>query len=145
MTIVEIPALAEGRLQVNKGDAIHLIGHDELFEGIIRDVEDSLVVIGLGEAFQYRQEDIFDVKFVIDRQVIRRMHLAVEHGSRCDHIFFPSRWTASKRTDQTGARRRQVQTVLEDVRLATNGPQLEAVTAIALRPSGSASYIIFGP
>lgn len=148
MTKVEVPGVAEGRPPVKTGDAVHVIPYRDphpLFEGRILDIEDNHLILGFGPSFERRWNDVYDVNFVIDRQVIKRMHLAIRQTNPSDRIFFPSTSMLNFMLPPTATQKGHIRALLSDTRIASNEPQLEAVTAITLRPSASVPYIIFGP
>lgn len=144
---VEVPGVGEGRPQVQAGDTVHLIPKQELeepFEGRIYDIEDNHIVIEVGDSFPFGPEALFDVNFIIDRQMIKRMHLAVRKKLPSDALLFPGGSGAVANVPSKKQQNR-IREILFDSRIASNGPQLQAITAITSRAWGSAPYIIFGP
>lgn len=139
---VDVPGLAEKRPSVLKGDSVHVAlsrDPDHWFEGRVIDIQDRNVVLRFSDDFKYRRNDTCEVRFAVGRIVIRRMHDAVRTSNAdLDHLFFPleSHLRTPPRIDAITA---------FDSRVAANGPQMQAVTAIVNLPSGALPYVVFGP
>lgn len=141
-----VPGLAEKRPSVLKGDSIHLSlarQSDRWFEGRVLDIESRAVVLSFHEDFKYHARDTCEVRFTVNRLIIRRMHDAIQTaGAHLGRIFFPSNADLRNATTPLND---DITATWFDTRIATNRSQLQAVKAIVNSPPRSIPYIVFGP
>lgn len=143
---MEVPGLAEKRPSVLVGDSVHVRIQrcpDQWFQGRVFVLRELEVGMRFHHAFNIRPGDLCEARFSVNRIPLRRMHQALDCPFFPDRVLFPnaSHLVGLQRpTQQQLARLSTVNPLI-----ATNPPQLEAVTAIVNRPPGSAPFVIYGP
>ncbi|XP_072930026.1 putative helicase mov-10-B.1 [Epargyreus clarus] len=143
--LLEVPGLAEKRPSLIRGDRVYLRSvekQDTLFESTIKHIEDNYVQCGnLDESFDalYRPDALFDVRFLMSRVPVERMHDAVSRLEAARHTcrVFPE---PARKTPQLIALKRFYNPLI-----AYNEEQRSAVEHIVAGTSGRAPYIVFGP
>ena len=147
---VDVPGLAEKRPSVMQGDSILVHKHrepdldpDTWYEGRVAEVFERRVRVRFSEKFTWTKNDDWDVRFMFNRTVIRRMLLAVHSAFPLNRILFPSPVFAPGLVPPNQTEINRIRPF--DMRMASNQPQLTAVAAIVKRPKGSIPFIVFGP
>lgn len=143
---VEVPGLAEKRPSILVGDSVHLClqrSSGQWYEGRVHVVREREVGLRFHERFAYHSGELCEVRFTVPRIPLRRMHMAVNSDFSPDRVLFPD-------ASHIAGLRRPSDTEMSRITtfnpfIATNPPQLEAVTAIVNRPPGSVPFVIWGP
>ncbi|KAG8981810.1 hypothetical protein FRB90_006978, partial [Tulasnella sp. 427] len=143
---MEVPGLAEKRPSVLVGDSVHLClqrNPQRWFEGRVHVVQEREVGLRFHERFTYIKGEPCEARFTVPRIPLRRMHLAVNSEFSPDRVLFPD-------SSHILNLRRPSPRAMKDMRvfnpqIASNPPQLEAVTAIVNRPPGGVPFVIWGP
>ncbi|KIY67230.1 P-loop containing nucleoside triphosphate hydrolase protein [Cylindrobasidium torrendii FP15055 ss-10] len=144
---LEVAGLAEGRPSVNVGDFILVrradAPGDTWYEGRVQFIEEKHVSVRFSDEFSTYRGTKFDVRFVLNRLPLRRMHNALMNKNDQERLLFPAashvgqKHRVSRQTiDQLAPVNRQV---------GENPEQMETVAAILNMKQGSIPFIIFGP
>lgn len=119
----------------NEGDIWH--------EGCVHHVYENHVSLRFGDDFSVYRGTKFDVRFVLNRLSIRRMHAVLINKREPLRILFPLPADLKTRARMSG---RQLAAVRPVNRLiGEDEEQLEVVTAILNRAPGDVPFIVFGP
>ncbi|KAG8895100.1 hypothetical protein FRB99_000766 [Tulasnella sp. 403] len=113
------------------------------FEGRVHTLRDKEVGLKFAPSFQYNMGDLLEARFSVGRVPMRRMHQALHCPFFPARVVFPEAKHIQDLKAPTPEDMRAVQ--VYNPHLATNEPQLKAVTAIVNRPPGSVPFVIFGP
>ncbi|KAJ8920489.1 hypothetical protein NQ315_005358 [Exocentrus adspersus] len=146
---LEVPGLAEKRPSLIIGDLIDIRLHknNKAYRGVIRVINDKTVYIDyvsyeLVDSIRENPNIDLDVRFVLNRLPLERMHKAV------DQVHFQHIPSVFPEKD-----RKQIQSELNSIRdtefinesICTNHEQKTAVINIVNGTSGCSPYIVFGP
>ncbi|XP_041969109.1 probable RNA helicase SDE3 isoform X2 [Aricia agestis] len=141
---LQVPGLAEKRPSLLRGDFLFIRPNEDkdiIFEGKIKDIEDSLIVIsGVDQRLMkyYSPTATFSVRFIMSRMAFERMHRAAEvYAFKHTHLIFPTPPNIPFRVKKINK--------FYNGRVAVNAEQVLAVERIVSRPLGAAPYIVFGP
>lgn len=142
---LEVPGLAEKRPSLLRGDRVFIrkVGEEEIaYEGSIFEIEDNYIEIsGVDKVFEsiYKAEMLFDVRFILGRRNLERMHLAVAKLPSSTHLtkVFPEP-------------NKKIPKLIEidrfyNASIKENPEQATAVQHIISGTSGRAPYMVFGP
>jgi helicase MOV-10 len=142
-----VPGLAEKRPSVIVGDQILVKRHDSQkqhwWQGYVHEAHLDKVGLRFSSDFHAFKGQKFDIRFVLNRLPLRRMHHGLDTGSTdtISRLLFPKPQDISIMPSTT-----TISTLNPANRdLGRNPPQMLAVAAIRnLRP-GSGPFIVFGP
>ncbi|KAI0293934.1 P-loop containing nucleoside triphosphate hydrolase protein [Russula brevipes] len=140
-----IPGLAEKRPSVLIGDIVLVKENgtmeDEWFEGHVHTVGHEEVGLWFHHSFPGHESRQFDVRFQLNRTVLRRQHQALRAEHHAPRLLFPESADvpASKATSSKAS------LTFHDPKIENNPRQFQAVEQILALPSNSAPFIIFGP
>ncbi|KIK54982.1 hypothetical protein GYMLUDRAFT_249004 [Collybiopsis luxurians FD-317 M1] len=144
---LKVEGLAEGRPSVLVGDFI-LVRHQNAsdptwYQGRVHQVYENHVSLRFDDRFSTYRGNSFEVRFVLNRLSIRRMHAALMNNNNPARFLFPGPEHARNLRTVT---RELIDNVVPINRLVGEDPeQLEAVTAIVNMPPGSPPFVVFGP
>lgn len=142
---LEVPGLAEKRPSVLVGDSIKVRPHNPSsntnttwYIGYVHVVRQEEVGLRFANRFLPPPNTQFDVRFCLNRIPLLRMHQALATAFVEARVLSPA---------LTHERPRRVVTLAQTINplVQTNPPQLLAVKSILGLPSGSPTFIIFGP
>lgn len=114
---------------------------EKSFSGYVHHVREKSVLLHFSPKFNGLKGQKFDVHFVLNRTVFRRMHQAVGFSPSSNRMLFPNIFpirTAGPRLYASELR-------LFNRNVETNPPQLNAVLRVLNMPAGSVPFIVFGP
>ncbi|KAH6905384.1 RNA helicase [Coprinopsis sp. MPI-PUGE-AT-0042] len=141
-----IPGLAEKRPSVLVGDRILVQqtgcqpGH--WFEGHVHVVRQAEVGLRFHGSFSgWDANKLYNIRFKLNRIILRRQHQAVDSSFNEERILFP----APRHLLPIGTTGRDKTIRVFNTLISDNPRQMEAVTAIAYQPPGSTPFILFGP
>ncbi|CAK5272785.1 unnamed protein product [Mycena citricolor] len=144
---LEVKGLEDGRPSVIVGDFIRVrqSGQDSgpWHEGRVHKIQQSRVSLHFGDAFNTYKGTKFDVRFVLNRLPVRRMHQAVRNRFRDARILFPRAEHVLRKTRVTEREKSELAPVNRLV--AADPEQWETVVTIVNQPRGSAPFLVFGP
>lgn len=138
--------------EVKIGDYVLLddITSDLQYEGRIHNMESRFhgryteinLLLWMPEDFNTYRNNLFNVRFKLNRMTLRRMHAAVSNPYKpeCNRLLFPSRVDARRPVIAPDFRFEPY-----NPRIAGDEEQTQAVLSILNQPRGSAPFIIFGP
>ncbi|KAJ7034547.1 P-loop containing nucleoside triphosphate hydrolase protein [Mycena alexandri] len=142
---LDVPGLAEKRPSVLVGDRILVQKHGSTvghwYEGGVHVVRKEEVGLKFNSSFRAKAADLFNVRFKLNRYPLRRQHLALDTVFTEDRVLFPLPLHVP---NVPYPRPNRILKVFNPL-IATNAPQLQAVTSILKRPPGSVPFVIFGP
>ncbi len=146
---MEVPGLAEKRPSVIIGDKIKVRNHgqrgERWFRGYVHSVERYEVALAFDRSFNSYRGQRYDVRFELNRLVIRRMHQAITAPLNESRILFPTADDVRRlRLRCPGPRQLQAHAAF-DRQIAQNPQQWLAVTAIIEQRPGAVPFIVFGP
>ncbi|XP_039757994.1 putative helicase MOV-10 [Pararge aegeria] len=144
--VLEVPGLAEKRPSLLRGDRVFIRPQENttvVFESVIKELNDSHVQLSnLDHLFYenyYSGDALYDVRFLMSRVPLERMHEAVNSvfRSKQDCRIFPA----------PTAKKMYLKPITEfyNPLIAHNAEQRSAVEHIVSGTSGKAPYIVFGP
>lgn len=138
--------LAEGRPSVLVGDFILVKRQDgsstEWYKGCVHEIFVDYVSLRFASTFSTYQGTLFEVRFVLNRLPLRRMHQAITLKSNVERIAFPEKRHVKSIPVTTD----QLRAIVPINRLiGEDHEQLLTVAAILHQPPGSAPFVIFGP
>ncbi|KAF8325174.1 P-loop containing nucleoside triphosphate hydrolase protein [Cantharellus anzutake] len=141
-----VPGLAEKRPSISLGDKIGVRKHggaNKWFIGYVHKIEQTSVLLRFNPKFESYKGQFHDVRFLLSRTSLRRMHhaLSVERG--LERLLYP-------REEHTASLSRPTELDISRLSffnrlLKENFPQKLAVTSILRQPSGSVPFIVYGP
>jgi helicase MOV-10 len=108
-----------------------------IYGGFVTDVQLSKVILRLHKSFPSNQ--LWDVRFTVNRLLLRRMHDAISKAKMHERILFPSDHRAKPNPGGSHPTQRL------DRKVASNFQQSLAVRQIVAQPAGDVPFIIFGP
>ncbi|KAJ3979873.1 RNA helicase [Lentinula detonsa] len=144
---LEVQGLAEGRPSVLVGDFI-LVRQEHAtdqtwFQGRVHQVYENYVSLRFDDSFSTYRGNSFEVRFVLNRLSLRRMHAALVNRNNPARLLFPGpehirnmRRTSFELIDKITPINRVI---------GQDPEQLQAVAAIVNMPPGSPPFVIFGP
>ncbi|KAF6757614.1 RNA helicase [Ephemerocybe angulata] len=143
-----IPGLAEKRPSVLVGDRMLVQRQDapsgQWLEGHVHVVRQSEVGLCFHSSFSaWSLSQKYNVRFKLNRIVLRRQHQALDSAFEEDRIFFPLQKHLSH-TTSLGASQNPGLAYYNPL-IGSNERQSLAVKSIANLPEGSAPFIVFGP
>jgi helicase MOV-10 len=112
---------------------------DPLYGGHVVDIKLSSVIVRLHETFTGLPQERWDIRFMVNRLLFRRMHDSINKTDRNERILFPST------RHQKGYNAVPQSSFRLDRRIASNPRQSLAVQQIAMQDPGSIPFVIFGP
>ncbi|KAG2058194.1 P-loop containing nucleoside triphosphate hydrolase protein [Suillus hirtellus] len=141
-----VPGLAEKRPSVLTGDRILVQKHGAVeghwYEGHVHFVQKEDVGLRFDKSFRgWSQQQRYTVRFKLNRIPMRRQHQALDTAFASDKFLFPRKAHILPLAPRPGIGPIKPFNAL----IATNPPQLQAVTSILLQQPGSAPFAIFGP
>ncbi|KAJ3929858.1 MAG: RNA helicase [Lentinula lateritia] len=144
---LEVQGLAENRPSVLVGDFI-LVRQDQAtdrtwFQGRVHQVYENYVSLRFDDSFSTYRGNSFEVRFVLNRLSLRRMHAALINKNNPVRLLFPG-------PEHTRNLRRMSSGLIDKISpinrdIGGDPEQLEAVAAIVNMPPGSPPFVIFGP
>ena len=146
-----VPGLSENRPSVLVGDFI-LVSETNAsilpesrtwYEGRVHAVRMNEVILRFGEGFSTYRGNKFDVRFVLNRLVFRRMHHALINSFKPSRVLFPSAVDIAGVRRVTASQMDAISPYQRD--LKGDREQLEAVAAIVHQKPGSVPFVVFGP
>jgi helicase MOV-10 len=142
---LEVEGLAEGRPSILVGDFILVKQHGtstDWYKGCVHEILMNTVSLRFGSNFSTYRGNTFDVKFVLNRLPLRRMHQALTLKADSTRFLFPE--PEHIRTTAVGIE--QLHTINPINRLISEDyEQLMTIAAIFHQPPGSVPFVIFGP
>lgn len=143
---LQVAGLAEGRPSVLVGDFI-LVKHQDSestpwFKGCVHEIFVDYVSLRFSSTFSTYKGTKFDVRFVLNRLPLRRMHQVLTLKVDSSRLIFPepehinSMLISNDQLDAITPRNRII---------GADHEQLLAVASIVNLPPGSAPFVIFGP
>lgn len=142
---LEVAGLAEGRPSVLVGDFILVKHHGsstDWYKGCVHEILVDRVSLRFNSKFSTYKGTIFDVRFVLNRLPLRRMHQTLTVKIDSTRFTFPEPEhvkSAPVNIDQLNSITPINRIIGED------HEQLLTVAAILHQPPGSVPFIIFGP
>ncbi|KAG8899891.1 hypothetical protein FRB99_006393 [Tulasnella sp. 403] len=143
-----VPGLAEKRPSVLWGDSVmfRIEGNEKpWYEGLVVELRLREIGVRFKRTVKINTKNRFDVQFMPCRIPIRRMHEAVGHEFTPERLFFPEGEQILNPLPPSTEQIAEIANSLSNPLVATNPPQLQAVTAIINQPPGSPPFIIYGP
>ncbi|KAG8931375.1 hypothetical protein FRC02_002809 [Tulasnella sp. 418] len=145
---VNVPGLAEKRPSVLRGDHIEIRlkqKQDVVYEGLVETIQDLRVGLLFHQDFRrdWQPGALCEVRFMINRIPLRRMHQALDLPFLPRRLLFPDQADFDGISRPTQHQIDQIQP--KNSQLKSNPPQMEAVTAIVNQPQGAPPFVIFGP
>ncbi|KAG2145172.1 RNA helicase [Suillus clintonianus] len=143
---VKVPGLAEKRPSVLIGDRFLVQKHGAVeghwYEGHVHFVQQESVGLRFDRSFGgWSEQQRYTVRFKLNRIPMRRQHQALDTAFASDKFLFPQKAHILPLAPRPG-----VGPIMPfNSLIATNPPQLQAVTSILLQQSGSAPFAVFGP
>ncbi|KIP11927.1 hypothetical protein PHLGIDRAFT_124574 [Phlebiopsis gigantea 11061_1 CR5-6] len=143
----EIKVVEKEGFSVIVGDIVH-VQHtgsvtDKCYQGRVHHVKGQMVHLRFNDGFSVSHHATVDVKLILNRLPLRRMHQAVTSGFNVPRLLFPTE--ADCAPLRILAEMRLPNLHLADKGFQENSEQLQAITAIVLRPPGSVPFVLFGP
>ncbi|KAG1741528.1 RNA helicase [Suillus paluster] len=143
---LEVPGLAEKRPSVLIGDRFLVQKHGAVeghwYEGNVHVVQQASVGLRFDRSFRgWSPQQRYTVRFKLNRIPMKRQHQALDTAFAFDKFLFPQR----AHILPLGARPGMGPIIPFNSLIATNPPQLQAVTSILFQQPGSAPFIVFGP
>ncbi|KAK7047845.1 hypothetical protein VNI00_006173 [Paramarasmius palmivorus] len=144
---LEVKGLSEGRPSVLVGDFILVRQQNATsktwFEGRVHQVHEQYVSLRFDDNFSTYRGTSFDVRFVLNRLSLRRMHAVVTNTNNPKRLLFPG-------PEHIRRNRPVTQQQLDDItpfnrHVGEDPEQLETVAAIINMPPGSVPFVVFGP
>ncbi|KAG8745892.1 hypothetical protein FRC10_006696 [Ceratobasidium sp. 414] len=125
-------------------DIVAVKGPDPLhpgptYGGYVTDVQQSDVILRMPESYSSLLNQRWDVRFTVNRLLLRRMHAAINKSGTHERILFPS-----SSHERPYAKLNRPMTRL-DRKVAGNHKQTLAVQQILTQPPGDIPFILFGP
>lgn len=141
-----VPGLAEKRPSVLIGDRFLVQKHGAVeghwYEGHVHFVRQASVGLRFDGSFRgWSQQQRYNVRFKLNRIPMRRQHQALDTAFASDKFLFPRKAHILPLASRPGVG----PIVPFNPLIATNPPQLQAVTSILLQQQGSAPFAVFGP
>ncbi|KAK1226927.1 hypothetical protein PQX77_010098 [Marasmius sp. AFHP31] len=141
---LEVPGLAENRPSILVGDRILVQKHGSVrghwFEGGVHIVRKSEVGMKFDPSFEANPDDLFLVRFKLNRYPLRRAHHAMDFAFAQDRVLFPAPEHLKEGPIPQGIMRGMFNPAI-----GTNPRQLQAVASISRAPPGSVPFVLFGP
>jgi helicase MOV-10 len=120
------------------------VGNDRWFEGHVHFVQDIKVGLQFHRSFpRPTPGQKYLVRFKFNRVSVRRQHKALNATYASERVLFPS--VSHTRTLPCPSSQQISLITPFNPQLATNPPQMLAITAVRNRPPGSPPFVIFGP
>ncbi|KAJ4466995.1 RNA helicase [Lentinula aciculospora] len=144
---LEVQGLAENRPSVLVGDFILVrqchASDRTWFQGRVHQVYENYVSLRFDDSFSTYRGNSFEVRFVLNRLSLRRMHAALINNNNPIRLLFPGpEHIRGMRTISSEL----IKKIVPVNRVIGQDPeQLEAVAAIVNLPPGSVPFVIFGP
>lgn len=143
---LDVPGLAEKRPSVLIGDRFLVQKHGAVeghwYEGHVHFVRQASVGLRFdGSSRGWSQQQRYTVRFKLNRIPMRRQHQALDTAFASDKFLFPRKAHILPLASRLGIGPITPFNPL----IATNPPQLQAVTSILLQQPGSAPFAVFGP
>ncbi|ESK92561.1 rna helicase [Moniliophthora roreri MCA 2997] len=144
---LEVKGLSEGRPSVLVGDFILVrqvnATNKTWFEGRVHHVHETHVSLRFDDNFSTYRGTSFDVRFVLNRLSLRRMHAAVMNTNNPKRLLLPGPEHLRRNKPVT---QQQMDDIRPINRLIGEDPeQLQTVAAIVNLPPGSVPFVVFGP
>jgi helicase MOV-10 len=142
---LEVEGLAEGRPSILVGDFILVKQHGtptDWYKGCVHEIMMNTVSLRFSSKFSTYKGNTFDVRFVLNRLPLRRMHQALTLETDSTRILFPE----PEHISSTPVGIEQLRAINPINRLiGEDHEQLMTVAAIVHQPPGSVPFVIFGP
>lgn len=141
-----VPGLAEKRPSVLIGDRFLVQKHGAVeghwYEGHVHFVRQASVGLRFDRSFHgWSEQQRYTIRFKLNRIPMRRQHQALDTAFAFDKFLFPRKAHILPLVSRPGVG----PIVPFNSLIATNPPQLQAVTSILLQQPGSAPFAVFGP
>lgn len=144
---LDVPGLAENRPSVLVGDIVCVRHTDTVeniwHEGIVHEIGATTVQLRFDNKFSVYKGTRFDVRFVLNRMPLRRMHQAVTSPNNPERILFPSTVHAGNHAIPAANQIRDINLVNRKV--DGDDEQYQTVLALLNRPPGNIPFVLFGP
>ncbi|KAG8681483.1 hypothetical protein FRC09_017455, partial [Ceratobasidium sp. 395] len=139
-----VPGLSEKRPSVIVTDLVAMkepgiSRRGPVHGGFVTEVQQSDLVLRMHESFPSVSNQLWDVRFTVNRLLLRRMHDAINKSSPHERILFPT----LAHGKVPGGGNRVISRL--DRRVASNFQQSLAVRQVLVQPPGDVPFIIFGP
>ncbi|KAG8727765.1 hypothetical protein FRC10_005656, partial [Ceratobasidium sp. 414] len=139
-----VPGLLEKRPSVIVTDLVAMKEPGASYRGLLHggfvtEVQQSDLILRMHESFPSVSNQLWDVRFTVNRLLLRRMHDAINKAGPHERILFPN---ASHRKLSVGGGSSIPRL---DRKVASNFQQSMAVRHILTQPAGDVPFIIFGP
>jgi helicase MOV-10 len=140
---LEVPGLTENRPSVLVGDQILVHRHGgppgQWFEGRVHLIRQLSVDLRFHGSFSWSASQRYNVRFKLNRHPLRRQHQALDVEFAQDRVLIPLR-----------NHLRQLDNVIPRLKvfnklIASNAPQLQAVSSVVRQKPGTVPFVIFGP
>ncbi|KAG8867123.1 hypothetical protein FRC20_006671 [Serendipita sp. 405] len=143
---LQVPGLAEKRPSVIVGDCILVKHHGSpkprWWGGYVHVVRLNDVGLCFNNGFKPFKGQKFDVRFLLGRLPLRRMHQALDTGGYLSRLLFPTEVDVKNKKPSPGT----IQMIKPANRAIGGNPQqILAVTAIRNLLPGSPPFVVFGP
>lgn len=141
-----MPGLAEKRPSVILNDKIRVRASGSQGRwnlGYVHKVAQAFVSLRFHNSFAPIRGQSFDVRFVLGRSPLRRMHQALSVAWNPERIQFPTQEHVTCLTAPTTLELASVR--FFNRKLERNPPQRLAVASVLMQPPGSVPFVIFGP
>ncbi|KAG8690762.1 hypothetical protein FRC08_010427 [Ceratobasidium sp. 394] len=137
-----VPGLLEKRPSVIVTDLVAmkepgLSRRGPVHGGFVTEVQQSDLILRMHESFPSVSNQLWDVRFTVNRLLLRRMHDAVNKAGPHERILFPNPFHKKVGGSRSSPRL--------DRKVASNFQQSLAVRHILAQPAGDVPFIIFGP
>ncbi|TFK41414.1 P-loop containing nucleoside triphosphate hydrolase protein [Crucibulum laeve] len=148
---LKVEGLAENRPSVLVGDFIlvsHVGSEDanekrKWYEGRVHQVHQNHVTLRFSDSFSTYRGTKFDVKFVLNRLPLRRMHHALNNSFKPARVLFPGPEHVAGLRRVTAAQRSSFVPIYRPLR--EDEEQMETIAAIVNQDPGSVPFVVFGP
>ncbi|QRW12006.1 P-loop containing nucleoside triphosphate hydrolase protein [Ceratobasidium sp. AG-Ba] len=138
-----VPGLSEKRPSVIVTDLVAMkepgSSRNNLHGGYVTEVQQSSVILRMHESFPSVANQLWDVRFTVNRLLLRRMHDAINKAGPHARILFPQVSDKVSPSTALGSSPRL------DRKVAANYEQSLAVRQILGQAAGDVPFVIFGP
>ncbi|QRV83270.1 RNA helicase [Ceratobasidium sp. AG-Ba] len=141
---LNVPGLLEKRPSVIVTDLVvmkasHASHRGPIHGGYVTQVQQSDLILRMHETFSNTTNQLWDIRFTVNRLLLRRMHDSVGKAQPLKRMLFPEE---AHRKQLMGGSRSNLRL---DRRVASNYQQTLAIRQIVAQSPGDVPFIIFGP